>query len=79
MALLNKNHLRSLVAVGSIEPKGGGFVCDSTSFLVGFLFKDSDNPQERLYQLNKPSAYFIKFERYSRLDDMEVTIILNFG
>lgn len=49
MALLNKNHLKSLVAVGTLSGEGGAFVCDSTSFLVGFLFKDSANPSERLY------------------------------
>lgn len=48
MALLNKNHLKSLVAVGFM--KDGKFVCDSTSFLVGFLVENSDDPAKRLYR-----------------------------
>ena len=48
MALLNKNHVKSLVAVGSknLEDK---FVCDSTSFLVGFLVEKNDDPMKSLY------------------------------
>jgi len=49
MALLNKNHLKSLVAVGS--QKGTEFACDSTSFLVGFLAKDSADPLQKLYSI----------------------------
>ena len=49
MALLNKNHIKSLVAVGT-KKADGSFVCDSTSFLIGFLFKDSTKPEERLYR-----------------------------
>jgi S1-C subfamily serine protease len=49
MALLNKNHIKSLVAVGT-QKEDGSFVCDSTSFLVGFLVKDFVNPVERLYR-----------------------------
>lgn len=48
MALLSKNHLKSLIAVGSI--KEDKFVCDSTSFLVGFLVNNSDDPEKRLYR-----------------------------
>ncbi len=50
MALLNKNHIKSLVAIGTINPKDNSFVCDSTSFLIGFLVKDSEEPKERLYR-----------------------------
>src|ERR1035437_4377051 len=49
MALLSKNHIKSLVAVGT-QKEDGLFICDSTSFLVGFLVKDSTNPVERLYR-----------------------------
>lgn len=48
MALLNQNHLKALVAVGSL--KGGKFICDSTSFLIGFLVQNSDDPAQRLYR-----------------------------
>lgn len=48
MALLNKNHLKSLVAVGS--QKDGKFVCDSTSFLVGFIVQNSEDITKRLYR-----------------------------
>lgn len=50
MALLNKNHIKSLVAVGSFDLQGK-FVCDSTSFQVGFLVKKSDDPTKTLYQI----------------------------
>jgi len=49
MALLNKNHVRSVVAVGTLK-EDGTFACDSTSFLVGFLLKNSDDPKQKLYQ-----------------------------
>lgn len=49
MALLPKNHLKALVAVGSIQQ--GKFVCDSTSFHVGFLTKDAQKPEDRLYHM----------------------------
>ena len=48
MALLNKNYLKSLIAVGSI--KDDKFACDSTSFLVGFIVQNSDDPTQRLYR-----------------------------
>lgn len=48
MALLNENHLKSLIAVGS--QKEGKFICDSTSFLIGFLVENSDDPAKRLYR-----------------------------
>ena len=48
MALLNKHHVKSLVAVGSMGPDG--FVCDSTSFLVGFIAKEDPDPKKRLYR-----------------------------
>ncbi len=49
MALLPKNHLKTLTAVGSIQQ--GKFVCDSTSFHVGFIAKDAPKPEDRLYHM----------------------------
>lgn len=48
MALLNKHHLKSLVAVGTM--KDAKFVCTSTSFLVGFLTNTEEDPTKRLYR-----------------------------
>ena len=50
MALLNKNHIKSLVAVGTID-ETGSFICDSTSFLIGFLSQDNEDPTKRLYRI----------------------------
>lgn len=49
MALLNKNHLKSLVAIGSLRE--GKLVCDSTSFLVGFIAQNSEDISKRLYRM----------------------------
>jgi hypothetical protein len=49
MALLHKNQIKSVVAVGSMRQ--GQFVCDSTSFHIGFLMKDDPSPEKRLYHM----------------------------
>ena len=48
MALLNENDLKSLIAVGTNND--GKFICNATSFLVGFIVQNSDDPAKRLYQ-----------------------------
>ena len=47
MALLNPNHLKTLVAIGLEKKKK--FFCDSTGFLVGFIAKNSKYPEKRTY------------------------------
>lgn len=49
MALLNKNHVKSLVSVGTLSAENI-FVCDSTSFLIGFLIKETSDTPEPLYR-----------------------------
>lgn len=49
MALLNQNHLKSLVAVG-IHNSDGTFTCQASSFLIGFIFKDHSDPLQKLYR-----------------------------
>ncbi len=49
MALLHRNQIKCVVAVGST--KQGQFVCDSTSFHIGFLMKDDPKPERRLYHM----------------------------
>lgn len=48
MALLNPLHLKSVVAIGSLD-KRNKFVCQATGFIVGFLAKNSKNPTKRAY------------------------------
>lgn len=50
MTLLFKNHLKSLVAVGQ-NNENNKFICDSTSFLIGFIAHKSEKSEERLYSL----------------------------
>lgn len=49
MALLNRHQIKSVVAVGTM--RDGKFVCDSTSFHVGFLMRDDSKPENRLYHM----------------------------
>ncbi len=48
MALLNPLHLKTVVAIGTLD-KRGKFVCQATGFLVGFLAKNSKDPTKRAY------------------------------
>jgi S1-C subfamily serine protease len=50
MALLNPLHLKSVVAIGTIN-KRKKFICSATGFLVGFLAKNSKNPAKRAYYI----------------------------
>lgn len=50
MALLFENHLKSLVAVGQYTGENK-FICDSTSFLIGFVAQKSEKPEEQRYRL----------------------------
>jgi S1-C subfamily serine protease len=49
MALLNKHHIQSLVSVGSLD--GESFICDSSSFLIGFISQDNEDPTKKLYNV----------------------------
>ena len=50
MALLNPLHLKTVIAIGSLD-KREKFVCNATGFLVGFLAKNSKDPAKRTYYI----------------------------
>ncbi len=50
MALLNENHLKGIVAVGSVD-KDGKYICDSTSFLIGFASNPEVPIEQKRYHL----------------------------
>lgn len=50
MALLNINNLKTLVAIGELD-KRKKFICQATGFLVGFIAKNSKDPQKRSYSI----------------------------
>lgn len=50
MALLNPLHPKTVVAIGTLN-KRGKFVCNATGFLVGFLAKNSKQPEKRAYYI----------------------------
>lgn len=50
MALLNKNNLKTLVAIGTLDQRKK-FVCNATGFLVGFIAKNSKKLEKRAYHI----------------------------
>ena len=54
MALLNAIFLDTLVAIGATQRTKNGrkkFVCHATGFLIGFIAKDSKDPEKKLYSI----------------------------
>lgn len=49
MALINTNNLKTLVAIGIVQRKK--FVCQATGFLVGFIAKNSKEPEKKTYHV----------------------------
>lgn len=50
MALLNKLHLKTVIAIGGLDERNK-FICSATGFLIGFLAKNSKNPEKRRYHI----------------------------